>query len=144
MDDIPRSPRARSIERMFIFACIALVELPFAVILWFSLLPQPDASRLGAISINLGLLCLVCAFTVRLYSSRFHQPDSRPLTPSSGLSLSRAISLVAALPVCAIVLALAIPPTSRTFQIVFPISIIGAVVLLVVYVSTYSRRQTAG
>ncbi|MGZ3668052.1 MAG: hypothetical protein ACXVDA_26615, partial [Ktedonobacterales bacterium] len=139
---------ASNFERAFIFAGVVLVEIPYAMILlssflWPSLLLPQDASRLEVIAVNLGSLCLVCAFAARFYSTRILQPDGRPLPLKSWQSLMWAIAPVAALPICAIVLAVVIPPASDAFEIVFPISIIGAVVLLVAYLSMRFRRRAA-
>lgn len=145
---LPLLRTADGFERVSIFAGVVLVEIPFVLILWPSLLwfsshPSLDASRVEVVAANLGLLCLVAAFVVRLYSTRILQLDGRPFALRSWQRLIGATVLVTLLPICAIVLALAIPPTSDAFQFVFPISLIGAVVLLVAYLSTYSRRQTA-
>lgn len=130
-------------ERIFFLTGIALLDV--AIVMNLAIFHQSslDAFRVQIIAANLGLLCFVCAFAVRLYSARFPHPDSSPLSLNSLQSLIGVTALVTALPICAIVLALIISPASDAFQIVFPISIIGAVVLLVAYFSTYSRRQAA-
>lgn len=138
-------PRAaRGFERIFFLTGIALLDA--AIVMNLALLHQPslDAFRVQIIAANLGLLCFVCSFAVRLYSARIRQLDSGPLSLNSLQSLIGVIVLVAAPPICTIVLALIISPASDAFQIVFPTSIIGAVVLLVAYFSMYSRRQAVG
>ncbi len=140
----PHLRGADGIERVFLAAGSVLTTLSAAVIQLSSRHSSVDLSPVGIIAVNLGLLCLVCAFAVRLYITLFRQPDRRPLTLNSLQSLIGVIALATALPICAIVLALIISPASDAFQIVFPISIMGAVVLLVAYLSTYSRRQAAG
>jgi hypothetical protein len=55
-----------------------------------------------------------------------------PFPLESWQSQVRAFVLAAALPIGALVLAVVIPPTSRAFEIVFPVSIMGACEVAVV------------
>lgn len=89
-----------------------------------------DTSRVEIIAWNLGLLGCACTLSVDIYSTRFRRPDRRPFPLDSWRSQARAISLLAALPIGALVLAVIIP-TSLALQVIFPVSIIGSVVLLI-------------
>jgi uncharacterized membrane-anchored protein len=92
-----------------------------------------DVERLGLIAVNLGMVSGACSFTVNTYSLRFRRSDTGPFPLTSWQSQVRAILLLAALPISALVLAAFISPTSLAFIIVFPISLLGACVLLVAY-----------
>jgi len=84
-----------------------------------------NASRLEVIALNLGVLGLGCVGIVHVYNSRFRQPDRERFPLESCQSQARTMLALAAIPVCALVLALAIPPTASAFQFVFPVSLIG-------------------
>lgn len=137
----PRASAANIFERVFFLVSIALMELPMVMILLFSSHPSGGAIRLGIIAIDLGILGLGCASALKIYRTRFHQPDRAPYPFSSWQSRLRAIALAAALPICAFILAVIIPPTSRAFEIVFPISLIGGVALLVVCMVVSTSRS---
>jgi hypothetical protein len=110
---------------------LASIEL-FAVVFAPTLSSLPVGSfRVLMIALNLLLLGWACSFAVRTYSARFRQPGGGPFPLDSWQSQVRAIVLLSALPLGALAVALVIPPTSRAFQIVFPISILGACVLIV-------------
>ena len=49
--------------------------------------------------------------------------------------------VVTALPLCGLALALFVPPTAPVFELVFPVSILGAVVLLVLYLVGAARSE---
>ena len=83
------------------------------------------AIRLEVIALNLGVLGLGCVGIVHVYNSRFRQPDRERFPLESWQSQVRTMLALAAIPVCALVLALAIPPTASAFQFVFPVSLIG-------------------
>jgi len=99
--------------------------------------PEPDFGR-GLFALNLGLLGGACSCAVTTYSTRFRRPDGEPFPLGSWQSQLRAIVLLAALPLCALVLALFIPPTPPAFFLVSlldtAISLLGAVVLLAAFV----------
>lgn len=90
------------------------------------------ALRIAVIALNLGVLGLGCSVIVHVYNSRFRQPGREPFSLESWRSQVRAILAMAAIPVCALVLALVILPTARAFQFVFPVSLIGVFVCLAV------------
>src|SRR5690348_774478 len=89
-----------------------------------------DADRLLVIGLNLVMLGGACSFAVNTYSTRFRRPDSGAFPLASWQSQVLAIVGVAALPICALALAVVIPPTSLAWGGVFLISLIAAVVLL--------------
>ncbi len=93
------------------------------------------ASRAAVIAGNLLLVGLGCSLVVRRYNSRFRQPSREPFPLASWQSQVRALLALEALPLCALVLALVISPTVRAFQVVFPVTLIGAVVFLAVALS---------
>jgi len=100
--------------------------------LWSSPQVEVYASRLAIIGINLGLLGLGCTLVVRTYRARVRQHGREPIPLESWQSQVRTILALTAVPVCALVLAVIISPTVGAFQIVFPVSIIGAIILPVV------------
>ena len=116
-----------------LFALASIVGFVEVIIAVLSSIPRSpvDPSRMLVIALNLGMLGLACNVAVNSYSMRFRQPDKRPFPLDSWQSQVRTILLLAALPIAALVLAVAIPPTSLAFGIVFPISIIGVIVLVV-------------
>jgi hypothetical protein len=89
-----------------------------------------DSWRVLMIALNLGVLSGACSFAVRTSSARLRQPDGRPLPASSWQNPAWAIVLVTALPLCALVLAVFIPPTAAAFGVVFPISMFATIMLL--------------
>jgi len=94
-----------------------------------------NASRLEVIALNLGVLGLGCSAVVHIYNSRFRQLDRATFPLESWQSQVRNILALAVIPVCALVMAIVIPPTARAFQLVFLASIIGAFVCLAVTLS---------
>ena len=101
----------------------------------FSQVPS-DFDHRGIIGLNLGLLGGACSVAVNAYSTRFRRPDRGPFLLSSWQSQVRAIVLAAALPSCALALALVallIPlPLAFVLWVVTVVSLLGAVVLLMV------------
>ena len=104
---------------------------------WFPQVPSDFGRRgiMAIIAFNLVLLGGACTNVVNTYSMRFRQPDRGPFPLSSWQSQVRAIVLLAALPSCALALALFIPPTPPALFLVnlldIAISVLGAIVLLV-------------
>ncbi len=136
MDNVPRLPPLVRVvsrfERVFLLASLAPIELSFVVLLLSSPHPSPDAIRLGIIGVILGVLSMGCTFAAMAYSARFRQPDRATYAFSSWRSHRRAIALAAILPICALILAIVIPPATRMFEIVFPITLIGGITFLIV------------
>lgn len=90
------------------------------------------ASRVAIIAVNLSLLGLGSRLIVRTYLAGARQPSRAPFRLESSQSQVRAILALTAVPLCALVLAIIISPTVDAFQFVFPVSIIGAIMLPVV------------
>ncbi len=143
MRDFRRLPPPLRVARILgllfpLAGCVA----PIALVLT-KLFPQwtNDVVRVMVIALNLGMLSGACSLALRTYSTRFRQPDRGPFPLASWQSQVRAIVLAAAPTICALVLAVVIPPTARAFEIVFPLSIIGAGVLLAVVLSVNGERH---
>jgi hypothetical protein len=93
--------------------------------------PSPvGSSRLWIIALNLGALGWFYFLVVQTYSVRLRQLGMGPFPLNSWQNQARMLVLMAALPLCALALAVVIPPTQRAFEVVFPISIVGAFVSL--------------
>src|SRR5260370_42440786 len=73
---------------------------------------SPDFGREVVIGLNLVMLGGACSFAVNTYSTRFRRPDRGPFPLASWQSQALAIVLPAALPICALALAVVIPPTA--------------------------------
>jgi L-asparagine transporter-like permease len=93
------------------------------------------------IMLNLGIIGVSCTASVYAYNARFRQPDRRPFPLDSRKSQVRAILLPAAVSICAVVLAVVIPPTTDAFQIVFPVSLIETGVC---FAFAYDRAAASG
>jgi len=127
---------------LFPLAALALlVPLLFSGLWSFPWFPQvpSDFGRRGIIAIialNLVLLSGACSVAVNTYSMRFRQPDRGPFPLSSWQSQVRAIVLGAAVPLCALALALVAPliplPLAFVMWVVTVVSPLGAVVLIIV------------
>jgi hypothetical protein len=101
---------------------------------YFPRLPA-DFDRVLGIALNLGLLGWACSAVVNTYSVRFRQSDRGPFPLSSWQSQVRALALVAALPLCALVLAIALPSASPASFFVAGITLLAAVAVPVAYFS---------
>ena len=117
-----------------LFSCVSLAALVACMGGFFTSQSFPQwtvkASRVVVIAGNLGMVGGACSFAVYSYTTRFRELDGGPFPLDSWQSQARAIGVMAALPICALVLAVAIPPTALAFEVVFPISILGALALL--------------
>lgn len=97
--------------------------------------------RLLVIALNLGMLGLACTFAVNGYRTRFRQPNRGPFPLDSWQRQTRAIALLAALPLCAIALAAVISPTQdAAVLMLYAISALGALALVLAYM----RRLAVG
>ena len=95
-----------------------------------------DFFRVLVIGMNLGMLGLACVFAMSAYSTRFRRPDGGPFPLDSWQSQLRAIALPAALPLCAIILALVTPQTlPLAFVLIVPASAISVLAALVTVVA---------
>lgn len=128
---------------LFPFASIVLLvaliirSLPaFRHLMSLSTIPPfpVDFFRMLVIGANLGMLGGACVFAISTYSTRLRRPDRRPFLLDSWQGQVRAIALLAALPLCAIALALVIPPTllaaSVLIFLAFAVSALAALVLV--------------
>jgi hypothetical protein len=124
---------------LLIVAIILFIE---ALITGLSAVPlhsPADGIRLVVIAANLGMVSGACSFAVNTYSLRFRRSGTGPFPLTSWQSQVRAILLLAALPISALVLAAFIPSTSLAFFIVLLISLLGACVLIVAHVYPSSK-----
>jgi hypothetical protein len=96
------------------------------------------------IALNLGAIGGACSTAVNTYSTRFRQPAQGPFLLSSWQSQARAIGLLAALPLCALALAVFIPPTSFAFGLVVLITFLAAVALVVANILTLASPASSG
>ncbi len=136
---LPPLLRAASILGV-LFPLVSLVLLVTLLIKMPSTFPQlpRDFFRVMAIALNLGLLSGACSFAIGTYRTRFRRLDTRPFPLDSWQSQLLAILLLAALPLCAITLAVVIPPPPAVFGPAFPVfvfasfavSMLGALVLI--------------
>jgi hypothetical protein len=133
---------------LFVLTDLALLILLINSFVMDLLSSSPHASRgvsrVGAIALNLSLLSLACSIVVNSYSRRFRQPDRGPFPLGSWQSQVRAILLLSALPLCAITLALFIPPTFLAFGVVFLLSLLALFVLFVWPVAALVGAASSG
>jgi hypothetical protein len=99
--------------------------------------------RTSVIGMNLGMLGAACSVVVQTYSKRFRKPDMSPLPLHSWKSQLWALALVAALPLCALALAVAIPPTESAFSLVMLIATLAAFALLGANIWALDRERAA-
>ena len=98
-----------------------------------SSLPPTEAFRVMVIAQNVGVLSGACTFTVNAYSARFRPTAREPYLLDGWWRQARAIGVLAALPLCAITLAIVISPASIVVVLAFAASLFGAGALLVAY-----------
>jgi hypothetical protein len=99
---------------------------------------QSDGYRVVALGLNLSLLGLACVLVLRIYCLRFRQPDDEKTFPlSSWQSQVRAMTLLGALPLCGLVVALILPPILAVYFLELLIAGVAIVVAAVTY-----RRAT--
>jgi hypothetical protein len=126
-----------------LFPLAGLALAGFAVVVRFSSGQWPlDPYRGPLILVNLNILGLACVSAVANYQTRFRPPGIGPFPLHSWQSRMRFIAVVAALPICSLVLAVVIPPTALVFVIVFPIGGLGALGMLVVMLATTFETNT--
>ena len=95
--------------------------------------PSMESYRQTEIAVNLGILGGACTFTVNAYSARFRPGAREPFLLDGWRRQARSILMLAALPLCAITLAIVISPDSIVFVLTFAVSVFGAGTLLVAY-----------
>src|SRR5258706_2791119 len=102
---------------------VVLLGLVSTILPSFPQLPG-DAFRVLTIGMNLVLLGGACTVAVNTYNTRFRRPDRGPFPLASWQSQVLAIVLLAALPICALVLAVVIPPTALAWLVVIFFTVI--------------------
>ena len=95
-----------------------------------SSLPPMDSFRVLVIAQNVGVLSGACTFTVNAYSARFRPAAREPYLLDGWRRQARAIALLAALPLCAVMLAIVISPDSILFMLTFAVSGLAAFTVL--------------
>jgi hypothetical protein len=86
---------------------------------------------LVGIGLNLSMVGAACFVVVQSYTKRFREPGAPgPFPFDSWQSQMRAILLMAALPICALLLAVIIPLTSEASIIVLQVTGLGVFVLV--------------
>jgi hypothetical protein len=114
---------------LFPFTAIALLVAAL-VAAWRSFPQLPaDFYRVLVIAVSLSTLGGAVSAVVNSYSLRFRQPARASFPLKSWQSQVGAIALLAMLPLCALVLAFFIAPSSYAFWLVLLISLIGAVIV---------------
>ena len=146
MYDAHRLPPLLRVVRILglLFPLAGLALAGFAVVVRFSSGQWPlDYSNRGPLILaNLTILGVACLSAVANYRTRFRPPDRGPFRLRSWQSRMRVIAVIAALPICSLVLAVVIPPTALAFVIVFPIGVLGGLGMLVVMLSTTFETNT--
>ena len=145
MRDLHRLPPLLHIMNIvgYVFPLAAIVLFVMSYIQAFSM-SAADSDRLRLVALNLVLLSMVGLIVARVYKTRIYQPDRRPLPLDSWRSQARALLLLAAVPLCALVLAILLPPTLSIYGISFGVSGLGALILLGALFWTILGRQAIG
>ncbi len=107
-------------------AKILSIALSVPLALW-------DASHITEVTVNLGTLGGACIFVVNTYRARFYQPDRTPVLLNSWQSQARTLALLAALPLCALVLTLITPLDDLAYLLVMALSMLAVIMTLVAY-----------
>ncbi len=148
MRDVRRRPLlvrvAGLLSFLFLLTGLVLIVGGFWAFLSSSPRAPVDSSRLSVIAQNLILLGLACTFVVNRHTLRFRRRDREPFPLDSWQNQVRAFVVVAALPMCALVLAVVIPPTSLAWVGVFLISAMAAFVLVAAYGYALIRWRIQG
>ena len=91
------------------------------------------SDRILGVVLNLITLSGACTFVISTYSARFRQPDRTPVLLNSWQSQARTLALLAALPLCALVLILVIPTDSLAFLLALALSTLAVFMPLVAF-----------
>ncbi len=89
----------------------------------------PSTSWQVTFGLTLGLLSGACAWPVNLYVLRFRHPGRVVPWLDAWPTQLRAALALAALPLCALVVVLLVPPSASLFGVVFPLDILAALLL---------------
>jgi hypothetical protein len=131
-----------------VVAYFAPIVFVFALIASQSSASPPwylDPIRLFVIALNLGALGVACFFAVNSYSRRFRRPDRGPFPLDSWQSQLRIIALLAALPLCAVVVVLVLPLGQPADFLAIGITLLawGALLAAYVWLISVAVRQAA-
>src|SRR5258707_11254311 len=104
--------------------CLLAFSLLFSNLLFVTILSSlsPDSWRILLMAVNLLILGWTCLTVVRIYRARMAQSDGGPFPVSSWQRQVRAIALWTGLLLCALALAVFIPPAPAAFRLLFPVS----------------------
>ena len=142
---LPPVLRVASLLRpLFPLGLVATVAYLLTTRVWSSAQVGVYVSRVAIIAVNLSLVGLGGSLVVRAYRARVRQPGGGPLQLESWQSQVRTMVALTGVPVCVLVLTVIISPTIGAYQIVFPVSIIGAFVFLAVALSMGIVREARG
>ncbi|HEX5159857.1 MAG TPA: hypothetical protein VFW17_21795 [Ktedonobacterales bacterium] len=113
--------------------------VPVTVTNWSAPAQLPsEVYRVVALGMNLSLLGLASVLVVRVYCLRFREPGDRKTFPlSSWQSQVRLMTLLGALPLCGLVVALILPPVFAVYFLELLIAVVALAVTTVSY-----RRAT--
>ncbi|HKW23341.1 MAG TPA: hypothetical protein VJO13_18305 [Ktedonobacterales bacterium] len=129
----------------FLFFLASLALATVSLIMFSSSYPHipADDERVRLVSMNLGMLGLACLTTTIGSTFRLGRSDARSLPVASWQRQARNIMLFAALPLCALTLAMFITPSQSVYGLAFGISYLAAWVLLVGIFVLIIRRLSA-
>jgi hypothetical protein len=141
MREFPRLPSPLRVVNLLGLLCLLASSLLFShLFVTFLAALSSDSWRVLMIAVNLLILSGTCFTVVRSYRVRSAPSDGGPFPLSSWQSQVRAIGLRTALPLCALALAVFIPPTADAFGMVFPASMLAAAVL---FIACYLARESS-
>jgi hypothetical protein len=142
MPDFPRLPLHLRVVSLLGLVCLLASFLLFGK-LFSTILASfsPDSWRVLMMGVNLLILGGTFFTMVRTYRVRIPQVDGGPFPLSAWQSQVRAILVWMALPLCALALAVFIPPTADAFGVVFPVSMGAAMVM---FVARFLARESSG
>ncbi|HEV2457835.1 MAG TPA: hypothetical protein VGS80_05680 [Ktedonobacterales bacterium] len=132
MREFPRLPPPLRVVRLLGLLGLLASFLLFAHLFdTFLAALSSDSWRVLMIAVNLLILSGTCFTVVRSYRVRSAPSDRGPFPLNAWQSQVRAIGLWTALPLCALALAVVIPPTADAFGMVFPATMLAGVELIV-------------
>src|SRR5215831_10720533 len=117
-----------SLASIALFLGLLIPLLPF-----FPGWPVAATPALG-IGLSLGLLSGACSFVVSVYTRRFRRPGSRPYPLASWQSQVQWWWALAALPLCALTLAVFLPQTPLLGFVLAVLTLLAALVYLAAWV----------
>lgn len=88
-------------------------------------MPWEDVSRLQLTALDCAVLAIDCAIVIFAFRTRFYRPDREPHPLGSWQRQARALSILATLPLCNVVLALVFSPDLKIYEFVFGMAMLG-------------------